>query len=166
MPKTAILEEQLQTLRGLGQTWVSLAAPALFALPALLAFYRALTAREYGLLPIALGLCAFALIVGQGAWHTRRAIRGIDAADRRAGTARIWIEESSDSTYHLVEVTIPRRGKWAFQFARLGDELETTQLHVVCHFLPEVEWPVLLCSEQGAFFPIRRPERLVANHLT
>lgn len=166
MPKTAILEEQLETLRCLGQTWVTLAAPALFALPALLAVCWALAVREYGLLPIALGLFAFAGIVGQGAWHTHRAIRGIDAADRRVGTARIWSEETSDSTYHLAEVTIPQRGKWAFQFARLGDELEAAQLPVVCHFLPEVEWPVLLCSEQGAFFPIRKPERLVANHLT
>jgi len=96
MPKTAILEEQLETLRCLGQTWVILAAPALFALPALLAVCWALAVREYGLLPIALGLFAFAGIVGQGAWHTRRAIRGIDAADRRATSAAA--QDSSGAT--------------------------------------------------------------------
>lgn len=161
--RESTVEEQLETLRGMGQSWVGLAAQGIFVVPALIVFYKAFTLREYGLIPIGLGVLFFALIIRQGMPHIRRAIEGIDSADRSEGSAQITIEESSETTYYNADVTIPGRGRWVFQFRPQGWTPTEALLPVACHFIPGVDWPVLLLAEQGVISPGDTPKKIDWN---
>jgi len=156
--KAAALEEQLNNLRDMGKSWVGIAAQGVFAIPALIVFYKALTLREYGLIPIGIGLSLFALIIYQGMPHVRRAVKGIDSNDRCRGTVKISIEESSENTYYKAEVSVYRRGGWEFPFRPQGWIAEEQELQVECRFIRGVEWPVLLVCEIGLIYPTGTPK--------
>lgn len=158
--RDSTLEEQFETLRSMGRSWVGLAAQGVFVVPALIVFYKAFTLREYGLIPIGVGLLLFAAIIHQGMPHIRRAVRGIDSNDRCEGTAQISIEESSETTYYKAVVTTPRRGRWAFHFQPQGWTPEEAVLTVECRFIRDVEWPVLLVAEPGLISPREVPKAL------
>lgn len=156
-------EEQLETLRSMGRSWVGLAAQGMFVVPALIVFYKAFTLREYGLIPIGGGLLLFAAVVFQGMPHIRRAIQGIDSDDRCGGTAEISIEESSETTYYKAVVTTPLRGRWVFHFQPQGWTPEEVVLPVECRFIDGVEWPVLVVAEPGLISPREVPKALIQN---
>lgn len=161
--RDSTVEEQFETLRSMGRSWVGLAAQGIFVVPALIVFYKAFTLREYGLIPIGLGLLLFAAVVFQGMPHIRRAILGIDSNDRCDGTAQISIEESSETTYYKADVTIPQRGRWIFHFQPQGWTPEEAVLTVECRFIRGVDWPVLLVADSGLISPREVPKTLISN---
>lgn len=161
--KTATLDEQLENLRNMGKSWVGLAAQGIFVIPALIVFYKALTLREYGLIPIGIGLLFFALIIHQGMPHVRRAVRGIDSNDRCRGVVNITIEETSENIYYTADVTVYRRGRWAIPFRPQGWIPETMELPVECRFIRDVDWPVLLVAEVGLIHPTDTPKVMILN---
>ncbi|KAB2964798.1 hypothetical protein [Zoogloea sp.] len=161
--RNSTLEEQFETLRSMGKSWVGLAAQGIFVVPALVVFYKAFSLREYGLIPIGAGLLLFAAVVFQGMPHIRRAIQGIDSDDRCKGTAQISIEESSETTYYKALVTTPQRGRWVFHFQPQGWTPEEAVLTVECRFIRGVDWPVLLVAEAGLISPREVPKTLIAE---
>lgn len=157
------VEEQLESLRDMGQSWVALAAQGIFVVPALILFYKAFTMREYGLITIGVVVLFFALIIQQGMPHIRRAIEGIDSADRSEGSAQISIEESTETTYYYADVTIPGRGRWVLEFRPQGWTPTEALLPVACHFIPGVDWPVLLLADKGVMSPSTTPKKIDWN---
>jgi hypothetical protein len=161
--RDSTLEEQFETLRGMGKSWVGLAAQGIFLVPALVIFFKAFILREYGLIPIGGGLLLFAAIVSQGMPHIRRAIQGIDSNDRWEGRAEISIEESSETTYYKADVRIPQRGRWVFHFQPQGWTPEEAVLMVDCRFISGVDWPVLLVADSGLISPREVPKILTLD---
>lgn len=162
--KTDSVEEQLKTLQSMGKQWVGITAIAVFMVPGLLLLYMALSKREYGLIPFVFAFGFFALIVNQGLPHIRRAIQGIDSNDRCDGTAKISIEESSETTYYKADVTVPLRGRWIFHFRPQGWTPEEVQLSVECRFIHDFDWPVLVVSESGLIHPSEKPKTIGWNN--
>lgn len=159
MPSTS-LEQQIETLRSMGQPWVGWMAKALFVVPALILLYRAFAFREYPLIVFAVFFGFFAGVVFQGMPHVRRAIAGIDTDDRMGGRAKTWSEEGSESIHHMLEVRVPGRGSWVFEFRPQHWVPKDEEIDVQCRFIPHVRWPVLVLSDRGLMYPTQTPKAL------
>lgn len=159
MPSTS-LEEQIDTLRGMGKPWVGWMAQAMFVVPALILLYRALAFREYPLIVFAAFFGFFAGLVSQGMPHIRRAIAGIDTCDSTSGQAKTWTEEGSESVHHMLEVRVPGRGSWVFEYRPQHWEPKDEEMVVQCRFISHVRWPVLVLSDRGLMYPTHTPKAL------
>ena len=76
---------------------------------------------------------------------------------RCQGTVKIRIEESSETTFYIAQVTIADKGRWTFQFRPQHWIPQEVELEVECRFIPEVSWPVLLLAEQWIILPATVP---------
>lgn len=154
------LDDQLASLRSMGQPWVGPMAKALFVLPALILLYRAFAFREYPLIVFVVFFAFFAGLISQGMPHIRRAIAGIEASDRVPGKAKIRIEEGMETERYVLEVVVAGRGAWTFDFRPQHWAPEDDEADVECRFIPEVGWPALVLSDKGIMYPTQAPKTL------
>lgn len=154
----ATVDEQLATLRSMGQPWVGPMAKALFVVPGLILLYRAFAFREYQLIIFLIFFVFFAGLVSQGMPHIRRAIAGIDTSDRVTGMARIRIEEGMETERYVLEVMVAGRGAWTFDFRPQHWVPKEGETDVECRFIPEIGWPVLVLSDKGIMYPTQAPK--------
>ena len=110
---------------------------------------------------------AFAALIAWSAYRTTphivRAAKALQSSARQAAEIAIEISEWSDSpTYHAV-VTLDSRPTWRMTFIPQGWTPKQGAVQGAVYFVPDVEWPVLLETEEGIIHPRYTPIRSAAN---
>lgn len=110
---------------------------------------------------------AFAALIAWSAFrttpHIARAAKALESNARQAAEIGIEISEWSDSTTYHAVVRLDSRPPWRMTFIPQGWIPKHGTVQGTAYFVPDVEWPVLLETEDGLIHPRHTPTRSTAN---
>ena len=94
--------------------------------------------------------------------HVLRAAKALDIGLKSKGFAKIVINKSGDTPSFHATIDVAANSKWRFEFIPTGWQPREGEAPVEVFGYPGVEWPALIRSEQGIFYPRDDPERVSA----
>ena len=167
--KQLSVRQQIDYLRTLGEsslTRAMLPIAALTFLAAVVAFWIT-DSQNLGVLWLFVAGCSALLMVAcaLSAGHLRNAARATRAGRRERAVLQLQQPEDNDERqFHGRLQLLTGERAWEMDFAPVSGWLpQADELIVDVVFLADIQWPVLVLSDQGLLWPRTSPKRVAAT---
>ena len=121
----------------------------------------ALIFSEALFIPFSLFFIFLALSLRQTNKHFQNLYKGITSNQKTDGVITIHTQHSSDSINYYAEILDNTKGQtWKFEFMPLNWEPTKGTKAAKLVWIDDVDWPVLIETEEGSIYPKHNPKKI------